>query len=213
MCSLIRNVNKDIEFGSHFVVSGYDRSVFLRFVDTFFGLQAEGEDNLKLEYVCSARHPGEQMRTSSTADICYTYWTTAVGDHELWMFGTLARLDWSKLGFEFPSLKADRALNCLQFKEYGEDEFRGVYDDVDERDTIFRCEEKVGGSDHEDQDDEYEEDDHGGAIFVAGDEATLPDTTDEEALLDSEDESRSIDSEYETGLLDDGDESWSDTNY
>jgi hypothetical protein len=47
MCSLIRDVDKNIEFGLHFVVSDYDRKVFMGFVDSFSSLQAEGDFNLR----------------------------------------------------------------------------------------------------------------------------------------------------------------------
>jgi hypothetical protein len=121
MCSLIRDVDKNIEFGLHFVVSDYDRKVFMRFVDSFSGLQAEGDVNLRPEYVRAARHLGEQMLTSSTSGICYTYWTVAKGNHELWMFGTLTKLDWSKFSFEFPRSTTVQANNDHEIRDTDEE--------------------------------------------------------------------------------------------
>jgi hypothetical protein len=58
MCSLIREVDRDVEFGLRLVVHGYDEDTFLRFVDSVFGLQVGGEDGIQLESVGSK----EQLR-------------------------------------------------------------------------------------------------------------------------------------------------------
>lgn len=214
MCSLIREIDGGILFGLHFVVSDYSRSVFLRFVDSFFGLQDEGGEYLKPEYVCSARHWGEQMMTPSTSDICYTYWTTTRGDHELWMFGTLAKLDWSKFSFEFAAPEVERTFHWELSREGsvesdGEDGFCRT--DEEENGATSDSEDEIRGLGFDSENDEDEQD-HDEGTFAAEEESGYPDAGDEGSLLDSEYESQHIDDE---DVLDDEeeDELWSDSEY
>lgn len=212
MCSLIREIDKSIVFGLRFVVSDYSRGVFLRFVDSFFGLQDEGEEYLKPEYVCSARHWGEQMFTSSTSGVCYTYWTTMRGDHELWMFGSLAKLDWRKFSFEFPTPEVERTFHWEPSREgiiegVGEDGFCRADEERDG--TLSGSEDEISGLGFDDENDEDEQD-RDEDIFAAEEEAFYPEAEGEGSLFDSEDESPHVDDD---DVLDDEDELWSDHEY
>jgi hypothetical protein len=103
MCSTIWRVDKRIEFGLRFVVRDYDEEVFLQFVDSSFSLQSKGKRSPKPDFVRPVRHGEEQSLVSSTSTVCYTYHMRGFGrTQELWMFGELAKLDWSKFSFEFP---------------------------------------------------------------------------------------------------------------
>ena len=66
MCSLIRGVNKDVEFGLRLVVNGCDEDPFSRFVDSVLGLQVEGEDGIRLRRVSSIEQfrPAEQSHST-----------------------------------------------------------------------------------------------------------------------------------------------------
>jgi hypothetical protein len=198
ICSLIRDVDKDIEFGLHFVISDYEFSDFMSFVESFVSLQAVSEDMLSWwpEYVQSARYLGEQMLTSSTSGICYTYWSTATGGHELWLFGTLAKLDWSKFSFEFPTptlMEVDDTDEEYDAELDSEEEYRALYCDEDDNDD--------GGDSEVDGER---------GIFAGEDEASSLDVEDQGFMLDSADdgEERQFDDENEAVLLDD--ELWSD---
>lgn len=135
MCSLLRDVNKDIKFSLRSNVHGHDDATFAQFVDSVLGLQVEGEDGVRLEYVLPAEdirltehflrrersrrtqrfHPivhwEQQMSTMSKSGDCYTHWRSGTESHELWMFGALARLDWSEFDWhvQIPTTRRETA--------------------------------------------------------------------------------------------------------
>jgi hypothetical protein len=43
------------------------------------------------------------MLAMSKLDNCYAHWKSETKTHEFWMYGTLARFDWSQFKFEFPA--------------------------------------------------------------------------------------------------------------
>ncbi|GAB7335386.1 hypothetical protein MBLNU13_g07765t2 [Cladosporium sp. NU13] len=193
MCSLIREIDKDIVFGLHFAVTDHSRSVLLRFIDSFFGMQAEGEEHLKPEYVYSASHWGERTLTSSTLGICYSYWTMMRRVHEFWMFGSLARLDWSKFYFEFPTPKLERIFHLVPSREgsvEGDGEVELCRAD-EEHDTGLGSEDEISDLDCEDdhEDDEDEQEDRDDGKFTAEDGVVLLDAEVNGVLTDSGDES------------------------
>lgn len=166
MCSCIRSVDKRIEFGLRFVVRDYDEENFLQLVDSFKGLQPRGNRYLEPEFVRpGGRHWGERAPdlVSDTAGICYTYHMRGFGrNQELWLFGELARLDWSKYSFEFPAVEV-----VSDGEESGETE--------EERDVSFDSEDGIGGLDSDDEGGEDEQEDHGEGMFTAEDEAVYLD--------------------------------------
>lgn len=129
MCSLLRDVNKDIKFGLRFAVHGYNDATFSRLVDSILGLQGEREDGVRRIYVCPTEdarlteyfhrrqrsrrethfgptvHWEQQMMAMSKSGDCYAHWRSDAETHELWMSATLARLDWSQVYFEVPATK------------------------------------------------------------------------------------------------------------
>lgn len=142
----------------------------------FFGLQAKGSRWLKPEFVRPARRwedDYQQALLSETAGVCYTYQMRGIGRYqELLTIGELARLDWSKFSYRFPSAV-----------EVGDD---GDSDGTDgEHGIILDREDEVGGLDDHVGDDEREEheehnehddgDNGDGGIFVAQGEANLLD--------------------------------------
>jgi hypothetical protein len=165
MCSCIRSVDKRIEFGLRFVVRDYDEEVFLQLVGSFKGLQPRGNRYLEPEFVRpGGRHWGERAPDliSDTAGICYTYHMRGFGrNEELWMFGELARLDWSKYSFEFPAVGAGSG-----GEESGEsDEERGNTFDSEDGVSEPDCDEEDGEDEQEDQQDQDE------GMFTVEDEA------------------------------------------
>jgi len=189
-CSQIHKVNRNIKFGLRFVVNGYSSSIFLRFVDSFFGLQAEEEDSPRPEY-CSLHDQGEQMLICSTSEICYTYRTLYGGRHELKLFGTLAKLDWSKFSFEFPT--------PTQMEVEDTDEEPDTELDSEEENRALYCDDDIddGG------DSEVDSEDGEGGIFADEDEASSLDVDEEGFMLDSgnDGEDRQIYDENEAVLL------------
>lgn len=165
MCSCIRSVDKRIEFGLRFVVRDYDEEVFLQLVDSFKGLQPRGHRYLEPEFVRpGGRHWGERPPDlfSDTAGICYTYHMRGFGrNQELWMFGELARLDWSKYNFVFPVVEV-----VSDGEESG--------DSDEEGDNAFDSEDGISGLDCGDEDDEdgqEDQEDQDEGMFTAEDEA------------------------------------------
>jgi hypothetical protein len=97
-----QDANKDVKLGLEFTVSkcAYSREVFSKFVDFFLNIHGT-EDDLKPTFVCCSRNSEKKtlMGSSSTSDSNILYTTKTQHEvHRLWMFGTLARLDWSKFG-------------------------------------------------------------------------------------------------------------------
>jgi hypothetical protein len=104
MFTQLRNISKDIKFGLHFTVGNQTRETFLEFINSFFNIHAT-EDRITPTFVsCKADSESKTLRRSSNsgAKIEYTYKSESRDFHRLWMFGTLAMLDWSKFEFELP---------------------------------------------------------------------------------------------------------------
>lgn len=197
-CSLIRKVNKRTKFGLRFVVGDYSESTFLSFVDSFFGLRAEGERYLRLEFVRPTRPWGEQSLLSSTSAIFYTYSMHAGRNKELWMFGSLAKLDWSKFSFEFPAPELERSFlwalpRKASTQRKGEVECCGT---DGEHESTLGSEDEISGLDCDNEDGEYEQEDPEGDMFTANDEAVFPDVEVDEFMIGNEDENGYIDGEY-----------------
>jgi hypothetical protein len=97
-----QDANKDVRFGLEFTVSkcAYSREVFLKFVDFFANIDTT-DNELNPKFVrCSGNSEKKTLMDHSgtlVSNIVYNF-KTQHDAHRLWMFGTLARLDWSKFG-------------------------------------------------------------------------------------------------------------------
>jgi hypothetical protein len=131
--------------------------------------------------------------------------------HELYMFGKLARLDWSRFDFEFKALsqkkphpqKEVHPKESLELKTRTRDERDKSHNAEDGIDVDFDTDNEVVALDSDD--DKIE------GIFEDSNVEESPlDTEDEEAPLGSEcdDDGTRFDSEYEAGHLSDGQEDW-----
>jgi hypothetical protein len=112
----IRTANRDIKLGIHFVVSDYGRDELMRFVNSFFHTPMTG-GNMASSFVhCSDGVESSTLQrwyqdlNNRDSKIIYTLKSrtgayrelTGSGEyHELYMFGKLAKLDWSGFDFEF----------------------------------------------------------------------------------------------------------------
>ncbi|KAM0701732.1 hypothetical protein Q7P35_010641 [Cladosporium inversicolor] len=104
MFAQIGKIDKDIKFGLHFTVSNHTRDTFLEFVDSVFNIHATDDRITPMFVRCKADLESKSLMLSSNsgAKIEYYYKSEGKNYHRLWMFGTLARLDWSKFEFTLP---------------------------------------------------------------------------------------------------------------
>ena len=201
-CSLIREVSKRTKFGLRFVVGDYSESQFLSFVDSFFGLRAQGERYLRLEFIRPTRPWGQQSLLSSTSAICYTYSLHAGRNKELWIFGSLAKLDWSKFSFEFPAPELERSFfwalpRKASTQSDGEMECSGT---DGEHGTTSDDEDEISELDFDDENGKDEREDRDEGTSTGDDEAVLFDTDNEKLLLDGEDGEDVLDDDNEDEL-------------
>lgn len=199
MLTCCRAANKDIKFGLHFTVSGHSRSVFLQLVDAFFNIHAT-KDYLRPIFVgCKRSAEMETLIESSTsnAKIEYTYRSERTGQHhQLWMFGTLARLDWSRFEFEVPSQKKARATENSRredmiYKRDKENESHRAEDGID---IEFDSENEIVA---------FNSDDDDSGVFVDNeDEAPQYYSEDERYLFDSDDDDYQLESDDEMDWVD-----------
>jgi hypothetical protein len=97
-----QDANRDIKFCVQFDVSKrlYSRDLFFKFVDFFLKIHAKKRDLEPAFVLCSGDSDKKILMVAlntSASNIMYTI-TSQTYFHRLLMFGTLARLDWSKFG-------------------------------------------------------------------------------------------------------------------
>lgn len=217
MFSQIRSVNKKVEFGLHFTISDHTRETFYQFIDSFFDMRATEDDLVPAFIRCKEDSEAETLMLSSTegAKIEYTYKSLCKDCHRLWMFGTLARLDWSKFDFEMPpplvrkSRLMDNSMDDPTRTRHCQDMGTGIAncqtnlcDTGDGIDIDLDSENEVIA---------FNSDDDNEAVYLNGAKEGLTrdeDDEDEGRLLESEHEGRQIDSEDDAFSLDGGDEDW-----
>lgn len=124
------------------------------------------------------------------------------------MFGSLAKLDWSKFSFEFPAPEVERSfLWALPRKASTQSEGEIECCDTDgEHGTTSDDEHEISGLDLDDENGDDEREDRDEGTSTGGDEAVLFDTDNEKLLLDGEDGEDVLDD-------DDEDELWSGVGY
>ena len=215
MFTQLHKVNKDVKFGLHFTVSDHSRDTFFEFVDSFFNIHATNDYIVPTFVRCKkdCETKSLMLSSSSGAKIEYTYKTESKDFHRLWMFGTLARLDWSKFGFHSPP--------PLRLKS------RIMDNSLDDPTRLTRCKEKISKTVADDVVDSYESESDGIDVDLDSDNEVIAfnsDDDDNDAMLfdggdgvdaredgcDSEDESRWSDSEDGAVSDDDEYEEWID---
>jgi hypothetical protein len=115
----IRTANRDIKLGIHFVVSDHGRDELLRFVNSFFRTYMTGRNmthsfvhcrdgvessTLQRWYQDLNNRDSKIMYTLKSRTGAYRELTGSGEYHELYMFGKLAKLDWSRFDFELAAL-------------------------------------------------------------------------------------------------------------
>jgi hypothetical protein len=226
MFTSIRDANKDIEFGLQFTVSNHGRGELRRFINSFFD-RSMTKDKLKPSFIhCKDFKEASQLQEShynsngmgltieythkSRNRVCREFRRSGEY-HELWMFGKLAKLDWSRFEFEFKAIPQKKSHSQkkvhpkakLELKTKTRDERNKWHNAEDGIDVDFDSDNEVVALDS--NDDKIE------GIFENSDVEELPlDTEDEESPLGSEcdDDGTRFDSEEEAGLLSDGQEDW-----
>jgi hypothetical protein len=131
----------------------------------------------------------------------YTYRSPSEDHHELWMYGTLARLNWSRFEFRVPSQTYSRPTYLVRTDESREvDEKNQSHNAEDRIDVDFDSDNEIVafGSDNDNMEGVLDED--------SEDEVRVRDSEDEGSLLNIDGDETRFDSEDEA--LDDGREDW-----
>jgi hypothetical protein len=123
MFTSIQDANKDIEFGLQLTVSNHGRGELRRFINSFFD-RSMTKGTLKHSFIhCKDFKEASQLQEShynsnrmgltieytheSRNRVCREFRRSGEY-HELWMFGKLAKLDWSRFDFEFKAIPQKR---------------------------------------------------------------------------------------------------------
>jgi hypothetical protein len=222
----IRTANRDIKLGIRFIVSDHSRNRLQRFVNSFFNTSmTEGKmeplyihckdcvepSTLEMSYSELNNTDSKIVYTQKSRTGVYRELTESGEYHELYMFGKLARLDWSRFDFEFKAIpqkkphpqKRLHPKAKLEARNKTRDERNKSHNAEDGIDVDFDTDNEIVALDSDD--DKIE------GIFEKSDiEERLLDTEDEETPLGSEcdDDGTRFDSEEEAGHLSDGQEDW-----
>jgi hypothetical protein len=222
----IRTANRDIKLGIRFIVSDHSLNELQRFINSFFNTSmTEGKmepvyihcddcvesSTLEMSYSELKNMDSKIVYTHKSRTGVYRELTRSGAYHELFMFGKLARLDWSRFDFKFKALR--RKKSHPQKKLHSKKKLEPKNKTRDEKNKWHSAEDGIDvdfDSDNEsvalDSDDDKIE-----GIFEYSDvEVGLLDTEDEESPLGSEcdDDGTRFDSEEEAGLFSDGQEDW-----
>ena len=105
MLTTVSKTNEDVEFGLRFGVSHCSRDVFLQFVDSIlelFGSESELWDEYDDRWKNPEEKGGKDLK-SPEPKVGYMEETDWDDCHRLWLFGALAKYDWSGFEFSLPS--------------------------------------------------------------------------------------------------------------
>ena len=105
MLSTFPTANADMEFGLHFEVRDCGRDVFLQFVESVLDvLASDGELWPELDDRWGYPEGGRVVKTPNPdGKVGYMHESDYKDRHQLWVFGALAKYDWSGFEFELPS--------------------------------------------------------------------------------------------------------------
>lgn len=193
MLSTFPTANADMEFGLHFEVRDCGRDVFLQFAESVLDVFAsDGELWPELDECWGYPEGGRVVKTPNPdGKVGYMQESDYKDRHQLWVFGALAKYDWS--GFEFKLPSPGRAhgtdsshLDASYYQRQlveddGESESAETAEDNDEddEDTGLDGGNEAAVSDSDDGDDE--------GVLSTGDEDEEGEEG-EEGLLDTKDE-------------------------
>jgi hypothetical protein len=209
MFAQLHEVNRDVKFGLHFTVSDHSRDTFFEFIDSFFNIHATDDYIVPTFIRCKkdCETKSLMLSSSSGAKIQYTYKTESKDFHRLWMFGTLARLDWSKFELKLPpplrlkSRVMDSSLDDPTRLPHCKGKISKTVADVDSYESEGDGIDVDLDSDNEVIAFNSDDDDNEAMIFDGGDEDLIRDdecdSEYESRWGDSEDEAVSDDDEYE----------------
>ena len=185
MLKTISKANEDVEFGLRFGVSHCSRDVFLQFVDSIlklFGSESELWDDCDDRWMTAEEKRGKDLKNPEPK-VGYMEVTDWDDCHRLWLFGALAKYDWSGFGFSLPSPVRVRAsdISHLDASYYplqsvendGKSGLGETVDDDDENDTGLDDGNEVISSDGDDEDGEGQvstEDEDGSGLLGSEDE-------------------------------------------
>lgn len=164
MITTVSKANKDVAFGLRFGVSHCGRDVFLQFVDPvleLFGFESELWDDCDDRWMTPGEKGGIDLKNPEPK-VEYMEETDWDYCHRLWLFGALAKYDWSGFGFSLPSSVRARAsdISPLDASYYplqsveddGKSGLGETVDDDDDNDTGLDDGNEVMSSDGDDED-------------------------------------------------------------
>lgn len=190
MLSTFSITNADVEFGLHFEVRDCGRDVFLQFAESVLDVFAsDGELWPELDDRWGYPERGRVVKTPNPdGKVGYLHESDYKDCHQLWVYGALAKFDWSGFEFNLPSsVKAGACESSYLNVSYYQHQLAGIdggdmvgeateADDEDDEDTGLDSESGLAVLDINDEDDE-------GVLFTEDE-----DEEGEEGLLDTEDD-------------------------